>query len=90
MLTIYIVRPQLLSAIVVWCTLFGMSSKACPTRKFLQKTVMDAIEKCAIAKQEYASARAEDVDPLALALRITKVAERTAITALDDHIQQHG
>ena len=54
---------------------------------------MDAIEKSAIAKQEYASAeqnRAENVDLLSLALRITKGAEREAISVLDDHIQQHG
>jgi len=70
-----------------------MSSTACPTRKFLQKTVMDAIEKSAIAKQGYASAKqngAENVDSLSLALRITKGAERAAISVLDDHIQQHG
>jgi hypothetical protein len=54
---------------------------------------MDAIEKSAIAKQEYASAkqnRSENVDSLALALRITKGAERTAVSVLDDHIQQYG
>ena len=39
---------------------------------------------------QYASARAEDVDPLALALRITKGAELAAVRVLDDHIQQHG
>jgi hypothetical protein len=51
---------------------------------------MDAIDKSAIAKQEYDSARAENVDPLALALRITKGAERAAVSVLDDHIKQHG
>jgi hypothetical protein len=54
---------------------------------------MDAIEKSAIAKQEYASAkqnRAENVDLLSLALRVTKGAEHAAISVLDDHIQQHG
>lgn len=67
-----------------------MSSKACPTRKFLLKTVLDAIEKSAIAKLEYESARPENVDSLALALRITKGAEHAAVSVLDDHIQQHG
>jgi len=67
-----------------------MSSKACLTRKFLQKTVLDAIEKSAIAKQAYQSARPENVDSLALALRITKGAERAAVSVLDDHIKLHG
>jgi hypothetical protein len=78
--------PPLLSPIISCCTLFGMSSKACPTRKLLLNTVLDAIEKSAVAKQEYDSARPENVDSLALALRITKGAERAAVSVLDDHI----
>ena len=73
-----------------WCTLDGMLSTTCPTRKFLVRTALDAIEKSAIAKQQYDSARAEDADSLALALRITKGAERAAVSVLDDHIRQHG
>ena len=67
-----------------------MLSTTCPTRKVLLKTALDAIERSALAKQQYHSARAEDVDSLALALRIIKGAERTAVTVLDDHIQHHG
>ena len=80
----------------LWCTLTRMSPTmsptptACATRRFLQKAVLDAIEKSAIAKQQYFSARAEDADSLALALRITKGAEGTAVQVLDDHIRQHG
>ena len=67
-----------------------MQSPACSTRQFLVKTVMDAIEKSAAAKRDYESARAENVDSLALALRTTRGAERAAMTVLDNHIQQHG
>ena len=76
-----------------WYTLDGMLPWSCPTRKLLLKTVLDAIDKSALAKQDYASAKqnvAEDVDSLALAFRITIGAERAAISALDEHIQQHG
>ena len=72
------------------CTLDGMLSTACPTRKLLLKAVLDAIENSALAKQQYDSARSENLDSLALALRITKGAERTAVSVLDDHIRQHG
>jgi hypothetical protein len=73
-----------------WCTLDGMLSTAFPTRKLLLKTVLDAIHKSAIAKQEYESAERAEIDRLALALRITKGAERAAVSVLDDHIRQHG
>ena len=63
---------------------------ACPTRKLLQKTVLEALEKSAIAKDEYVSARAENRDSLAIALRIAQRVESAAITVLDDHIQRHG
>jgi hypothetical protein len=67
-----------------------MSPTVCPTRKLLLRTVLDAIEKSAVAKNAYDSARPEDEDSLALALRITKGAERAAVTVFDDHIKQHG
>ena len=69
-----------------------MSSKSCPVRKLLLKTVLDAIEKSALAKQEYASAQQNraEINSLALALRITKGAELAAVSVLDDHIRQHG
>jgi hypothetical protein len=74
-----------------WCTLDGMLSPwPCPTRKFLLKTVLDAIDKSALARQEYDSARPENVDMLALALRITIGAERAAVGVLDEHIREHG
>jgi hypothetical protein len=59
MLTIYIVRPKLTTADSSLVYTVGMSSTgmACPTRKFLLGTVLDAIEKSAIAKQEYDSTR---------------------------------
>jgi hypothetical protein len=75
------------------CTLYGNVTTArppCPTRNLPLKTVLDAIHKSAVAKQDYDSARPEDVDGLALALRITKGAERAAVSVLGDHIQQHG
>ena len=80
-------RQQLLSPVVagVHCT-----EMSCPTRRFLVQTVLDAIEKSAIAKQQYASAGAENVDRLTLAVTITKGAERTALRVLEDHIKQHG
>ena len=62
---------------------------ACPTRRLLQKAVLDAIEKSAIAKQQYDSARGDSLDSLALALQVTQGAERTAVRVLDNHIQQH-
>jgi hypothetical protein len=67
-----------------------MSPTTCPTRKVLLKTVLDAIDKSALAKQHYNSANAENVDRLTLALRMTKGAELAAVSVLDDHIQQHG
>ena len=81
------IRPQLLSPVVagVHCT-----EMSCPTRRFLVKTVLDAIDKSALAKQQYASAGATNVDRLALAVRTTKGVERTALRALEDHIAQHG
>jgi hypothetical protein len=63
---------------------------SCPTRRFLVQTVLDAIDKSALAKEQYASAGAENVDRLALAFTITKGAERAALSVLDDHIKQHG
>jgi hypothetical protein len=64
-------------------------SSTCPTRKLLLRTVLDAIEKSAVAKNAYDSAQPENHDSLTLALRITKGAERAAVAVLDDHIKQH-
>jgi hypothetical protein len=55
--------------------------------------VLNAIDKSAVAKQEYDwvnAASADNVDRLTLAVRITKGAELAAVRVLDDHIAQHG